>query len=191
MTPYACAPVRCHAQLRVIDLWCWGGGRGGRLEVIGFARLQVWTIFHPAHLQKFVREFLRMQFFGLQLEASCLQWVFLLTVDNFSFFTYSWSFSAYSFSFLTYNWSFLAYSGKVPLIKVLNDCKQRNLTASKKTPTVSKKIPPFFLGFYREVSREIWQEFCAIFRTHRTFDAFPSCLSANQVCGTLSKWLPP
>ena len=41
----------------------------------------------------------------------------LLTVDNFGFFTYSWSFFAYSFSFFTYNWSFFAYSGKVRLLR--------------------------------------------------------------------------
>ena len=41
----------------------------------------------------------------------------LLTIDKFSFFTYNWSFFAYSFSFLTYNWSFFAYSGKVHLIR--------------------------------------------------------------------------
>ena len=45
--------------------------------------------------------------FCLQLEASCLQWSFLLTVDNVCFFTYSWSFFTYSFSFFTYSWSFL------------------------------------------------------------------------------------
>ena len=33
-----------------------------------------------------------MRLFRLQLEASCLQWTFLLTVDTFSFFTYNWSF---------------------------------------------------------------------------------------------------
>ena len=33
--------------------------------------------------------------------------------------------------------AFFAYSGKVRLIRALRDCKQRSLTASKKTPTVS------------------------------------------------------
>ena len=42
----------------------------------------------------------RMRLLCLQLEASCLQWSFLLTIDNFSFFAYNWSFFAYSFSFL-------------------------------------------------------------------------------------------
>ena len=50
--------------------------------------------------------------FCLQLEASCLQWSFLLTVDNFSILTYTWSFFAYSFSFFTYSWSFLLTVGK-------------------------------------------------------------------------------
>ena len=84
--------------------------------------------------------------FCLQLEASCLQWSFLLTIDHFSFFTYSWSFFAYSFSFLTYSWNFFAYSGKVRLIRALRDCKQRSLTVSKEAPTVSKKASPFSLS---------------------------------------------
>ena len=38
--------------------------------------------------------------------------------------------------------AFLAYRGKVFLIRALRDCKQRSLTVSKKTPTVSKKASP-------------------------------------------------
>ena len=73
---------------------------------------------------------------------------FLLTADNFSFFTCSWSSFAYSFSFFTYNWSFFAYNGKVRLIRALRDCKQRSLTVSKEAPTVSKKASPFlFFAF--------------------------------------------
>ena len=87
-----------------------------------------------------------MRLFCLQLEASCLQWSFLLTVDNFSFLTHNWSFFAYSFSFLTYSWSFFAYSGKVRLIRALRDCKQRSLTVSKKAPPVSKKASPVFVA---------------------------------------------
>ena len=71
---------------------------------------------------------------------------FLLTVDSFSFFTYSSSFFAYSFSFFTYSWSFYAYSGKVRLIRALRDCKPRSLTLSKKTPTVSKASPEKRIG---------------------------------------------
>ena len=87
---------------------------------------------YPSHIRKDAA-------FCLQLEASRLQWSFLLTVDNFSSSAYSWSFFAYSFSFFTYSWSFFAYSGKVYLIRALRDCKQRSLTVSKKAPTVSKK----------------------------------------------------
>ena len=64
---------------------------------------------------------------------------FLLTIDKFCFFTYSWSFLAYSFSCFTYDWSFFAYNGKVRLIRALRDCKQRSSTASKKVPALSKK----------------------------------------------------
>ena len=67
---------------------------------------------------------------------------FVLTINKFSFFTYNWSFFAYSFSFFTYNWSFFAYSGKVRLISALRDCKPRSLTVSKKAQTVSKKASP-------------------------------------------------
>ena len=74
-----------------------------------------------------------MRLFCLQLEASCLHWSFLLTVDKFSFFTYNWSFFAYNLSFSTYNWSFFAYSGEARLIRALRDCKQRSLTVSKKS----------------------------------------------------------
>ena len=81
-------------------------------------------------------------FFACSSKLPTYSGAFLLTVDNFSFFTYSWSFLAYSFSFLTYSWSFFAYSGKLRLIRALRDCKQRSLTVSKKAPTVSKKASP-------------------------------------------------
>ena len=45
-------------------------------------------------------------FFCLQLEASCSQWSFLPTIDNFSFLTCNWSFFALNFSFFTDSWSF-------------------------------------------------------------------------------------
>ena len=76
-----------------------------------------------------------MRLFCLQLEASCLQWSFLLTVDNFSFFTYSWSFFALLYLQL-------GASGKVRLIRALRDCKQGSLTVSKKARNVSKKASP-------------------------------------------------
>ena len=81
-------------------------------------------------------------FFAYSWKLPAYSGAFLLTVDNFSFFTYSWSFFAYSFSFFTYNWSFFACSGKVRLIRAFRDCKQRSLSVSKKSPTVSKKASP-------------------------------------------------
>ena len=80
---------------------------------------------------------------------------FLLTVDNLSFLTYSWSFVAYSFSFFTYNWSFFAYSGKALLIRALRECKQRSLAVSKKAPTVSKKASPIFIFLRGKFSRKL------------------------------------
>ena len=56
--------------------------------------------------------FERMQFFCLQLEGSCLQWSFLLTIDKFSFFTYNWSFFPYNLSFLLTLRVFLLTVGK-------------------------------------------------------------------------------
>ena len=80
-----------------------------------------------------------MRLICLQLEASCLQWSFLLTVDNSSFSTHIWSSSAYNFSFC-------AYSGKMRRIQALRDCKQRSSTVSKKAPTVSKKASPLIIS---------------------------------------------
>ena len=88
-------------------------------------------------------------FFAYSWKLPAYSGAFLLTVDNFSFFTYSWSFLAYSFSFFTYSWSFLAYSGRVRLIRAFRDCKQRSLTVSKKAPTVSKKASPLPQTFPR------------------------------------------
>ena len=85
-------------------------------------------------------------FFAYSWKLPAYSGAFLLTVDNFGFCTYSWSFFPYSFSFFTYSWSFLAYSGKVRLIRALRDCKQRSLTVSKKAPTVSKKASPLKQG---------------------------------------------
>ena len=82
-------------------------------------------------------------FFACSWRLPAYNGAFLLTVDNFSFFAYSWSFFfTYSFSFFTYSWSFFAYSGEVCLISTLRDCKQRSLTVSKKAPIVSKKATP-------------------------------------------------
>ena len=67
-----------------------------------------------------------------------------------SFFAYSWKLPAYSrvflltvdnFSFFYLQLELFAYSAKVRLIRALRDCEQRSLTVSKKTPTVSKTSP--------------------------------------------------
>ena len=65
---------------------------------------------------------------------------FLLTIDKFSYFAYSWSFFAYNFTFLAIR--AFAYNGKMRLMRALRDWKQRSITVSKKTPTVSKKASP-------------------------------------------------
>ena len=90
--------------------------------------------------------FIGCGFFAYSWKLPAYSGAFLLTIDNFSFFTYSWSFFAYNFSFFTYSWSFPAYSGKVRLIRALRDCKQRSSTVSKKAPTVSKKASPLFIS---------------------------------------------
>ena len=87
-----------------------------------------------------------MQLFAYSSKLPAYSGAFLLTVDIFSFFTYSWSFFAYRFSFFTWSWSFFAYSGKVRLIRALRDCKQGSLTVSTKAPTLSKKASPFGEG---------------------------------------------
>ena len=70
-----------------------------------------------------------------------------LTIDNFSFLTYSWSFFTYNFSLFPSSWRFFAYSGSVRLISALRDCKQRSLAVSERAPTVSQKsFPPPSLG---------------------------------------------
>ena len=78
-------------------------------------------------------------FFAYSSKLPAYSGAFVLTVDNFSFFTCSWSFFAYSFSFFAYNWSFFACSRNVRIIRASGDCKQRSLTVSKKAPTVSKE----------------------------------------------------
>ena len=75
---------------------------------------------------------------------------FLLTVELFhlqltilAFLLTTVAFSLAASAFLLAIGALFAYSGKVRLTSTLRDCKQRNLTVSKKTPTVSKKLPPF------------------------------------------------
>ena len=81
-------------------------------------------------------------FFAYNWKLPAYSGAFLLTVGNFSFFTYNCSFFAYIFSFLSYSWGFFAYSGEVRLLGASRDCKQRSLTVSKKAPTASKKASP-------------------------------------------------
>ena len=69
-----------------------------------------------------------MQHFAYNWKFPAYSGVFLLAIDNFSLFAY--------------NWSSFAYSGKVRLIRALRDCKQRNLTVSKKARAVSKQASP-------------------------------------------------
>ena len=85
-------------------------------------------------------------FFAYSWKLPTYSWAFLLTVDNSSFSTYSWSFFTYNFSFFAHSWSFFAYNGKVRLIRALRDCEQRSWTVSKKAPTVSKKASPHAKG---------------------------------------------
>ena len=79
---------------------------------------------------------------ALLKKMRCVGFIFLL---NFSFLLTIGAFFAYSFSFVLTDGAF-AYSGKVHLIRALGDCKQRNVTVSKKAPTVSKKASPVIFG---------------------------------------------
>ena len=91
-------------------------------------------------------------YFAYNWKLPAYNGAFLLTVENFAFFAYSWSFFAYSFSFFTYSWSF--FSGKVRLTRALRGCKQRSLTVGEKAPTVSKKASPqSFPGSPRRAAR--------------------------------------
>ena len=78
-----------------------------------------------------------MRPFCLQLEASCLQWRLLLTVHNYSFFTYSWSFFVSIFHFqlelFCLHWESASSKGLKGLYAKKLNCKQ------KKAPTVSEK----------------------------------------------------
>ena len=83
-----------------------------------------------------------MQLFCLQLEASCLQWSFFLTVDILAFLLRVWAFLLTALASSLTVGALFAYNGKVLPIRALRDCKQRSLTVSKKAPTVSKKASP-------------------------------------------------
>ena len=81
------------------------------------------------------------------------------------------------FLFFTYSWSFCAYTGKVRLRRALRDCKHRNLTVSKKTPSVRKKKFPLFGRETKHVKTEhvkidrahnhvYFREHCRVSREH-------------------------
>ena len=109
------------------------------LSVLRWSRLSAGT--------NILRSVFWMQFFLLTVGS------FLLTVELFylqlTFLASLLTVGAFwltILAFSAYNWSFLAYSGKVCLTRALRHCKQRSLTVSKKTPTVSKKTSPVPLG---------------------------------------------
>ena len=82
-----------------------------------------------------------MQLFCLQLEASCLQMCFLLTIVFGSFFAYNLSFFTYSGSFvLTIGASLLTV--KKCIQEVPQQTVSKEAPLSKKAPTVSKKTSP-------------------------------------------------
>ena len=83
--------------------------------------------------------------FGLQMEASCLQWSFLLTVVFGSFFAYRSSVFYLQLELSLLQLKLFAYSGKVLLASSSTACKQRSSTVSKQSPTVSyKRLLPNF-----------------------------------------------
>ena len=90
--------------------------------------------------------------FCLQLEASCLQWSFLLTGVLRSFLVCTLSFLLTARAFFTYSWSFFAYSWKALLISNLMDCLWRSSTVSKKLHLYVEKLPRAkrITGIFRE-----------------------------------------
>ena len=86
----------------------------------------------------------KVDIFAYSWKLPAYSGAFLLTIDNFSFCTYSWSFPAYNFSFFAYSWSFFLLTTGKRLIRALRDCKQRSLTVSKKSSNCKfKNFPPF------------------------------------------------
>ena len=79
-----------------------------------------------------------MQPFFLQLEASCLQLSFLLTLDKFSF-CLQLELFCLQFQFLCLQWESVSNKGLKGLYAKKLNCKQ-------KAPTVSKKTSPLFTG---------------------------------------------
>ena len=87
---------------------------------------------YPPYTKNHLRLLIGMQFFCLQLEASCLQLSFCACSCVWELFCLqSEFFFAYNSSFFAYSLSFFAYSGKVCLRSTSTDCKQRSSTVSK------------------------------------------------------------
>ena len=112
------------------------------LEIGQFLRRNFWMISGGPFLSRLLcftaDDLTWMQLFGVQLEASCLQWIFLLTVDYSSFFAYNLAFLlAVGVILLTVGAFCLQWESASK--KDLRDCKPRSLTASKKAPTVTCK----------------------------------------------------
>ena len=98
-------------------------------------------------------------FFAYSWKLPAYSGASLLSIDSFSFFTYSWSSFAYSFGFFAYSWCFFAHNWKVRQTRALRDCKQRSLPVSNKAPTVSAKnfpqIVPWRLLFSKGIFKEL------------------------------------
>ena len=98
-------------------------------------------------------------FFAYSWKLPAYSGAYLLTSNNVSLFTYSGSFFNYILSFFYVQLELFGLQWEVRLISALRDCKQRSLTVSKKTPTVSRKASPlfFFSARISELSRR-WSE---------------------------------
>ena len=83
-----------------------------------------------------------MQFFCLQLEASCSQLRFLAYSCVRELFCLQLELLYLESSSFAYSSSFFAYSSKVFLRSTSADCKQRSSTVNKKAPTGSRKASP-------------------------------------------------
>ena len=90
---------------------------------------------------------LRMQPFCLQLEASCLQLRFFAYNCAWELLCLQLELVNLQFELFCLQLSFFAYNGKVFLRSTSTDCKQRSSTVSKKAPTVSRKAAPLATRF--------------------------------------------
>ena len=96
--------------------------------------------------------YLQLELFWLQLELFCLQLEL-----------------------------FFAYNGKVRLIRALSDCKQRGLTVSKKTLTVSNKASPENDPRERKVKKFQWRRHLQLADFWRIHDPLSSFCSGSAV----------